>query len=145
MSLSLASNSLSLVSLLLFDRNLDVKILESLHLPLYSARVHWYSYVALFSHRMFKTAITVPILLLVLLPSAANLSLIFDPSFFMASLTSGIAIEYCKTSRKLLRAPSACLACIYLEPKKINYSVNYYACHSSIHYKLNTTNQNKLK
>ena len=81
MSLSLASNSLSLVSLLLFDRNLDVKILESLHLPFYNARVYWYLYVALFSHRMLKTAITVPILLLVLLPSAANLSLIFDPSF----------------------------------------------------------------
>ena len=52
MSLSLASNSLSLVSLLLFDRNLDVKILESLHLPLYNARVYWYSYVALFSQNV---------------------------------------------------------------------------------------------
>ena len=86
MSLSLASNSLSLVSLLLFDRNLDVKILESLHLPLYNTRVYWYSYVALFSHRKLKTAITVPILLLVLLPSAANLSLIFDLSFFFGIL-----------------------------------------------------------
>ena len=40
-----------------------------MHLPLYNARVYWYSYVALFSHKMLKTAITVPILLLVRLPS----------------------------------------------------------------------------
>ena len=50
-------------------KNETVLTLRSMHLPLYNARVYWYSYVALFSHKMLKTAITVPILLLVRLPS----------------------------------------------------------------------------
>ena len=89
-----------------------------MHLPLYNARVYWYSYVALFSHKMLKTAITVPILLLVRLPFAANRSLILEPSFLMASLTSGIVIDYSRTSQTLLRAPSPCLACINSKPPK---------------------------
>lgn len=67
-----------------------MKEVGSLHLPLQNARVFWYSKVCLCYTRMLNTAITVPILLLVLLPSAAKRSLIFDSSFLMVSLTSGI-------------------------------------------------------
>ena len=87
------------------------KTLINLGLPLYSARVYWYSNVCQSSARMLNTAMTVPILLLVLLPSAANRSLILFPSLLMASLTSLIVSRYSSTSLTLHRAPSPFFAC----------------------------------
>lgn len=55
-------------------------------LPLYRAIVYWWSQSCCFSLRMLKTAITVPILLLVLLPSAAKRRWSWLPAACTASL-----------------------------------------------------------
>ena len=81
-----------------------------MYLPLYNASVYWYSKECLFSARMLKTAITVPIRLLVLLPSGANLSFMVFPPLLMASLTSSICRRYSSTSLTLRREPSPFLA-----------------------------------
>ena len=73
-------------------------------LPLYRAIVYWWSQSCCFSLRMLKTAITVPILLLVRLPSAAkrkwswlpaacttSLIVTMDSSCFNMSLTTRLA------------------------------------------------------
>jgi len=64
------------------------------------------------SDRILKTAMTLPILLLVCLPSVANRNLNFEPSSFIASLKYGIVLRYWRTSQTVLLAPSPFLAYI---------------------------------
>jgi len=63
-----------------------------------------------FSSNMLNTAMTVPILLLVRLPSAAKRRLILFPFACTASFTSGMSRSCSRISLMLRRAPSAFLA-----------------------------------